>query len=270
MDIEKLMLILWRRYTTLNPDAKRINRLIKECREQVTNDHIAFRTFDHPKININQMAKTFIKLGYKECGQYVFEKKKLIAKHYEHSSSAYPKIFISQLQIKQCSRYLQNTIKTLLKQMDLNSVEDNCLPLAGRIWPAFKTKTYQRLLKESEYAAWTATFGLRANHFTLLVNDIKTFSHLKTFNTFLKNSNIQLSQSGGEIKGNPQVYLEQSSTIAPLVNATFTEGEMKIPGCYYEFAYRHPMENGNLFNGFVTQSADKIFESTNVNQKTMK
>ena len=32
----------------------------------------------------------------------------------------------------------------------------------------------------------------------------------------------------------------------------------------YEFAYRHEMENGELFSGFIAGSADKIFESTNM------
>ncbi len=30
-----------------------------------------------------------------------------------------------------------------------------------------------------------------------------------------------------------------------------------------EFAHRYPLPNGNLFQGFVAKSADKIFESTN-------
>ncbi len=36
-----------------------------------------------------------------------------------------------------------------------------------------------------------------------------------------------------------------------------------IPSCYYEFALRHPdPATGRLFPGFVTPSADRIFEST--------
>jgi hypothetical protein len=38
----------------------------------------------------------------------------------------------------------------------------------------------------------------------------------------------------------------------------FSDGSYNVPGCYYEFAYRY-----NNFNGFITQSANHIFESTN-------
>jgi hypothetical protein len=43
----------------------------------------------------------------------------------------------------------------------------------------------------------------------------------------------------------------------------FSDGTYEIPACYYEFAHRFKV-NGVLYNGFVEQSADKIFESTNV------
>jgi hypothetical protein len=57
--------------------------------------------------------------------------------------------------------------------------------------------------------------------------------------------------------------LEQSSIKAGINRITFQEGEFDIPGCYYEFAFRHPETDGKLYSGFVAKSADKIFESTN-------
>jgi hypothetical protein len=50
------------------------------------------------------------------------------------------------------------------------------------------------------------------------------------------------------------------------VKVDFSDGAQYIPGCYYEFARRFPMPDGRLFRGFVTGSADKIFESTNKGQ----
>ena len=44
----------------------------------------------------------------------------------------------------------------------------------------------------------------------------------------------------------------------------FVEGKYEVTSCYYEFAYRYPMADGTLFSGFVADSADKIFESTNM------
>ena len=75
---------------------------------------------------------------------------------------------------------------------------------------------------------------------------------------------INLNAAGGEIKGNQAEFLEQSSTLANKIKVGFVEGEFEIPSCYYEFAKRYKMPNGELFQGFVATSANKIFESTDV------
>ena len=68
------------------------------------------------------------------------------------------------------------------------------------------------------------------------------------------------------MKGTPEVYLEQTATLANTIEVTFADGKISIPACYYEFAKRYPMKNGKLYQGFVAKSADKIFESTNKGQ----
>jgi hypothetical protein len=107
-----------------------------------------------------------------------------------------------------------------------------------------------------------AAFGFRANHFTVDVNALKTFDNLESLNSFLKANGIQLNTSGGEIKGSPRVFIEQSSTLSGEVTVQFADGAKTIPACYYEFARRYTLPNGKLFSGFVAKSADKIFEST--------
>ncbi len=64
-------------------------------------------------------------------------------------------------------------------------------------------------------------------------------------------------------KGQPEVLLEQSSTLADDYAVMFSDGELRIPSCFYEFAIRYPKADGELYTGFVAASADKIFESTN-------
>jgi hypothetical protein len=66
------------------------------------------------------------------------------------------------------------------------------------------------------------------------------------------------------VKGNENVKLEQSSTLADKAQVKFTDKAMEIPSCFYEFAKRYPLPNGELYTGFVAASADKIFDSTNV------
>ena len=120
------------------------------------------------------------------------------------------------------------------------------------------------LLEESEYAAWMYIYGFRANHFTINVNALKDFDSLQELNTYLENKGWKLNASGGKIKGTPEQLLEQSSTLADLYSINFEEGTIEIPSCYYEFALRYPLSNGELYQGFIASSADKIFESTDV------
>ena len=51
--------------------------------------------------------------------------------------------------------------------------------------------------------------------------------------------------------------------MADKIKVKFGSAEEIVPSCYYEFAKRYTDVTGNLYQGFVTTSADKIFESTN-------
>jgi hypothetical protein len=171
-------------------------------------------------------------------------------------------VFISELRTGLCSEGLRRAVAALVDQVPAELTARADLPIAGRPWKIAHA-TYEALRAESEYAAWMAAFGFRVNHFTVLVNALKRFPTLQDLNAFLKRHGFELNTSGGEIKGSPKELLEQSSTLASRVGVDFTEGPRTIPGCYYEFARRYPMPDGHLFSGFVAQSADKIFESTN-------
>ena len=104
---------------------------------------------------------------------------------------------------------------------------------------------------------------IRVNHFTVLANELATFSSLPELNTFLQSNGFTLNEAGGVVKGNPLERLEQSSTVAKRIPWRFADGEEHpIMSCYYEFARRYAGADGKLFQGFVPASADKIFEST--------
>ena len=98
MNYQEIFDRLWQDYIEQNPDTKKVYDLFLEEGETVYNDHIAFRTFNDPRINIDILARVFLKNGYEERGSYKFEEKKLLAKHYEHTNdSAAPRVFISEL-----------------------------------------------------------------------------------------------------------------------------------------------------------------------------
>ncbi|HAG90381.1 MAG TPA: DUF1338 domain-containing protein [Bdellovibrionales bacterium] len=261
--------MLWKDYTSFNPHAKRIYDEILE-REKASNpsitalvnDHVAFRTFRAPKIGLESLAQIFTALGYELKKDYHFEQKKLYAKHYEHlHDPEMPKVFISELLTEEFSPKVQEAVAYVNDQVPAELLTQPSFLWSGRSWKA-SYKTYKELLAESEYAGWMYAFGFRPNHFTISFNHLKTFNTLGDLNDFVQSKGHELNSSGGLIKGSTKDHLEQSSTLAGKVQVEFEEGTFEIPACYYEFARRYPQSDGNLYTGFVAQSADKIFEST--------
>ncbi|MDZ7740567.1 MAG: DUF1338 domain-containing protein [Bacteroidota bacterium] len=259
---------LWKDYTGQNPSAKKVYDLFTREGEEVQNDHIAFRTFDDPKVNIGVLARPFLKAGYEEKGDYHFNQKHLYAKHYEHKSdSSMPRVFISQLITKDFSTFLRKIVKEVVGQIPDPVLHSDELIYSGRQWEKPSFETYQKLRDESEYAAWLYVYGFRANHFTVSINALKKFDSIQKVNQFLKDHGFLMNDSGGEIKGTPEELLEQSSIKSEIIKVDFREGTYEIPACYYEFAKRYPDKSGELYSGFIAKSADKIFESTDFYKK---
>ncbi len=259
--LDQLLSDLWSDYAALNPQAQKIHDLLAARQETIVNDHIALRTFDDPRCNLEVLAQAFTRRGYKACGEYTFVEKKLFARHYEHTDERQPKVFISHLELAKCSDQVRQIVTRLLDQVPSDAWADPDLCAIGRPWQV-SYEDYQLLAAESEYASWMSAFGFCANHFTILVNELRSVANLAGLNQLIKSLGFALNTSGGEIKGSREAMLEQSSTLAARVSVDFTDGPQTIPSCYYEFAQRYPGPDGRLYSGFVEKSADKIFEST--------
>lgn len=268
MTLNEIFQRLWTEYSVQNPSAEAIMKLLKEKGESVENDHVAFRTFNIPKIGLEVMSTPFTLNGYLPKSEYIFEEKHLFAKHYEHPNDpSQPKVFISQLILEDFSPFLQETIKSVVSRIPKNRLDPEFLIFSGRLWDLPCYETYLKLREESDYAAWVYVYGFRTNHFTVSSNALKNYAKLESLNELIKQNGFILNTSGGEIKGTEAEYLKQSSTMADIVDIEFVEGNYKIPACYYEFAERFPLPDGSLYNGFIAKSADKIFESTNFYKK---
>lgn len=261
MTVEALFDHLWQDYITrLCPSAQKVHTLLKED-EALINDHIALRTFNVAPLGIETLAKPFLDLGYQVSGDYVFEAKKLAAIHLEHSNALLPKVFISELRVELCTEALQNIVAKLVAQVDETKLSSAEFLYGGRLWDV-SHEDFQTLAEESEYASWLAAHGYGANHFTVSVNQLERFQEVVDVNQHLREAGFAINESGGEVKGSPEVLLEQSSTMADKVAVTFSDGEHVVPGGFYEFAKRYQLEDGTYYQGFVAASADKIFEST--------
>lgn len=258
MHTQEFFKLAWETYTNTSPQAAHIHNLIRCEGEQVINDHIAYRTLSHSHINMEKIINYFKDHGYKQKGDYHFETKKLSAVHLEHPRQ-YPKIFISEYDINNLTPDSQDICHEFLEEVTSFSLSD--LLLQKRNW-SLSFENYQKLKEESEYVSWVASLGLIPNHFTIAVNQLKRFNTLEKIIEFLKVHKIEFNQVGGEIKGTEKAYLRQASTLAEKRKIMFSDGEYEIPTCYYEFAQRFKINTGEYFQGFLENSADKIFEST--------
>jgi hypothetical protein len=268
MDLDTIFSRLWADYKERNPSVQKIVDLFKREGETIVNDHIAFRTLDYPAINIDVIARPFIRQGYAAKGEYIFKDKHLVARHFEVPDKPdAPRVFISQLVLSEFPGKLQNLYMEGLDSQLPEKFDSADLIFSGSLFKPLSHKVYSYLREESEYAAWFYVFGFRVNHFTVSVNALKKFNTLVKVNQLLKDNGFVLNSSGGEIKGTQMDYLQQSSTMADIIPVEFEEGTFNIPSCYYEFAQRFTLPEGSLFSGFVAQSADKIFESTHYYKK---
>ena len=240
---------IWQNYIEVTPSADKIHHLLSSGGDLI-NDHVAYRTFDSAKVNLDKLAAILIALGYKYSGEYDFSSKKLNAKHFEHSDASLPKVFISELRVKEFSVNVQNIIEKMVSAIDDEKVAQSSFLYSGTHWQVSKAE-YQTLLAESEYAAWVAAWGYRANHFTVSINHLDNFSTIEEVNIAVKAGGFLLNTTGGEIKGDSIVKLEQSSTMADKAIVKFSDGEAEIPSCFYEFAKRYPLDSGELYAGLL-------------------
>lgn len=173
-----------------------------------------------------------------------------------------PKVFISELLVEKFSPAIQAIIHKVVDSIDESIIAQQSFLYSGKTWD-ISYSDYQALLVESEYAAWLSAWGYRANHFTVSINHLAQYQTIDAVNSKVKAGGFTLNATGGEVKGGEDVKLEQSSTLADKALVQFSDKAVEIPSCFYEFAKRYPLENGELYTGFVAASADKIFESTN-------
>ena len=286
--INKVLDGLMGRYKSRVPDVQAIldtmleNQLISSV-DEIENDHIAFRTMGVPLLGIQSLEKIFTHFGYQREDYYYFEAKKLDAYWYSPPTPELPRIFISELRVRDLSYEAQAIIRTYTDEVTADPVLAIDLDDAAAVdhflhSPLWRLPTYQdfkRLQGESEYAAWVIYNRYYLNHYTISVHNLPApHNTILNFNTFLKDNGFKLNSAGGEMKTSPDKLLIQSSTVAEMIEVEFADGDTHpISGSYVEFAerkvkpeYSHlPLaEIGRQHrrDAFEAANADKIFEST--------
>jgi hypothetical protein len=283
---------LMRRYRERVPDVQRVSDamiaegIIADASE-IENDHIAFRTMGVPQLGIKSFEKIFLHLGYEKRDYFYFEGKKLDAYWFSPPKPEYPRIFVSELRVKDLPQDIQALIRSYTDEVQSDPVDSLDLNdgaavdefLHRPLWSMPTWEDYSTLLKESEYAAWVIYNRYYLNHYTISVHNLKEgYRTIQEFNDFLEKTGIKLNDAGGKIKISPDGGLLQSSTVAEIIDAEFAGGETHpISGSYVEFAERKVLpqfqhlkpseiKREHRREGFETGNADKIFESTFTSQ----
>ena len=259
MDTRALFDQLRRSYSDITPQASQVWSLLESRGDTPTNDHVALRTFADPRIGLEVMGKVFEDLGFEARDRYVFEAKKLRARYYFRAG--FPKVFISELDLGAMPEPVTTIINELIAQTPSDWTLDPAWIARGRPWSP-TLRDYRTLAETSEYAAWLAAHGFCANHVTVDVGSLSSVADLAELTEVLAEAGFELNQAGGIIKGGPDVCLAQASTRADQIDVRFQDGTMKVPSCYVEFAQRYRQAGGEVYQGFIASSADKIFEST--------
>lgn len=289
--LDTFLNILFERYEAMVPAVKKITNALVERevvtnQQEIVNDHIAFRTLGVPHLGIASSEKIFLHYGYEKRDYYYFEGKKLNAYWYAPPAPEYPRIFISELRVADLSpesqaiigKYTGNIIKDPVDALDLDNGQVIGEFFHQALWELPTRSDYQNLLNESEYAAWVIYNRYYLNHYTISVHDLKPgYQTLEDFNKFVEGLGLTLNSSGAKIKVSPDGLLRQSSTLAEVQDAEFAGGErMPIAGSYVEFSERlilpeyqnlpkNEIKAAHRREGFETDNADKIFESTYLN-----
>lgn len=260
---------------------------VVSSQDDIVNDHIAFRTLGVPNLGIASFEKIFLAYGYQKRDYFHFEGKKLNAYWYSPPKEGYPRIFVSELRVHELSKEAQDIIYKYtnpitsdpVDDLDLSNGEEVAAFLQKPLWGLPTSEEYQTLLSESEYAAWVIYNRYYLNHYTISIHELKEgYNTLEAFNDFLVSIGVKLNNSGGLIKTSADGLLRQSSTVSALYDATFADGKtLEIAGSYVEFAersvlpeFRHlpkdQIRPSHRRDGFETNNADKIFESTYTSQ----
>lgn len=290
--LDQVLKGLMSRYAQRVPDVNKIFKAMEAdgliaSRQDIENDHIAFRTMGVSQLGIRSFERIFMHYGYQKRDSYHFAAKKIDAIWYEPPKPQYPRIFVSELRVGDLSveaqaiirSYTDEVVTDPIVQLDLDDAGAVDRFLHSGLWRLASWEDFTRLLQESEYAAWVIYNRHYLNHFTISVHNLlEGFDTVQSFNVYLEKLGVKLNDSGGKVKESPDGLLLQSSTVAEMGSARFADGdEHRIAGSYLEFAERRilpsfaglskdTIRREHRREGFETGNADKIFESTYTSQ----
>lgn len=233
-----------KKYINLTPSFNKILKLFSQNCNIPVMDHYAIRSF-----NLNKSLKPLRKARFvQKPDTYLFPKHHATATWFYNPLFQVPRVFTSQYS----SVFTDpNLINSNLDLQEINYYIEN-----PNVKPSFYL--YQALQNNNQYLSWTLLHRDLINHIAFEVHNIhQVTDRLQKLGYKINNSDkpIQVSEDG---------LLLQSSIESDKVRYQFLEKEEWVPGCFVELIERrHNPITGKKRDGFESNNANVIFESTN-------
>ncbi len=288
---------LWQSYLRRVPYARTYVDLVESMGGEVKFDHLAFRTLNtttgEQPSGILALSHLLHHLGYRKAGTYRFEKQKLSAVHFEHSGGKLPRMFVSQLEVRELPGWAIHLIHDVVDDSPYILSDEaielmNCLATDGSInqeaaeilveeltgyfrrpWKMPSKETMLRINDVSQYAAWVLLHGNSVNHFAASFNDqrVKGWPDLESACMALTEAGVPLKS---EIEGDTDSPLRQTATMPVVENYQFPDLRDDFDDMEWTYAYLELTERGyigqgddrKLFSGFITNQASHLFKMT--------
>jgi hypothetical protein len=229
------------KYYTFCPTA---NKVLNLRLPYISFDHIAIRAMNKNYYDSNEFIEKFEIKNYKkmpdsykfpkydvEATWYKIDKVDKLDKEYENSEKnlfKIPRIFTS---------WYSNTSNVFSPEIQNKNLTYN---------------EYLDIHDKNQYVAWTLLFKQDINHIAIEVEDIEYVTES------LMRNKYKFNKEGGIYKISNDKNLIQTSIMADTIEYQFKNKKEKIPYAFVEFVQRK-----NNRDGFETESANKIFSSTN-------
>jgi len=281
---------LWDRYRARVSYVNVYEKIVVEHGATFFNDHIALRSLalQDPSMGIFSISRLFEALGYRAAECYGFEDKHLGAIYYQHPHPQLPKLFISELRVRELSTKSRDIIGDVTSQKYCPRDSDELLRALFRVesasadeqealltravnvihelpWSPPEHSKVEALHEESQYGAWVLVHGNNVNHFTALINSHKVpaLNSIEKTVAALTSAGVPMKAS---IEGEEGSNLRQTATNAVNISCAMThqgkDVQVMWPYAYFELAQRDPLPDGSRYEGFFSTQATNLFEMT--------
>jgi hypothetical protein len=258
-----LLVRLWQDYAVLAPQCAGIFDDLAAINGTLIPDHVAIRTLSCMPFDLDWLVHLLEGYGFVAYERYWFEYEHLCAVAMAHPSASVPRFFVSALEVAELGTSARQVLECLADQVAPERYRAEDVLLSGRCWAMPGWEQYQAIAAESHYAAWFAAFGYRVNHYAVPIHELIRTPSLDEVIERVQRLGCVMNETGGLIKGNALVGLQQSATVPEPVWVEFPGGQLqRIAGCHCELVLRYPQASGQLYEGFIADSARKTLEST--------